>query len=143
MRQKNRGVRRCSLALVVALASISLARAGACTPDLTHYTPTPTLTWSESDLADTAGFRVYWKRAEDTLWRGSIDIPAWQGDSMSGAVWPGMTEPWPLQRLVPDTEQGLLVDIQVAAYNTSKVLGTPSTILRLCMPQIWAGGHYQ
>jgi hypothetical protein len=143
MSVKNRGVLRRSPALLIALASISLARAGACTPDLTTYTPTPTLSWTQSDHSGTAGFRVYWKRAEDTTWRGSIDIPVWPGDENSLPVWPGITEPFPLQRLVPTSEQLLLVDVRVVAYDSAKVEGTPSTILRLCMPQIWTGGPYR
>jgi hypothetical protein len=143
MKQENRGVRRRSLVLVGALASVSLARAGACTPDLTTYTPTPTLSWSQIDHTNTAGFRVYWKRAEDTLWRGSIDLPAWPGDATSTPVWPGITESWPLQRLVPTSEQGLLIDVRVVAYSATKVEGVPTTILRLCMPAIWTGGAYR
>jgi len=143
LRSLTPGETRRSLALVVALASISVARAGACNPDLTNYTPTPTLSWSQSNHSNTAGFRVYWKLAEDTLWRGHIDLPVWPGDINSSPVWPGITEPWPLQRLIPTSEQRLLVDVQVVAYDAAKVEGTPSTILRMCMPEIWTGGRYR
>ena len=143
MRRLRPGEWRRSLALIVALASITGARAASCTPDLTTYTATPTLSWSQSIHTNTAGFRVYWKRAEDTLWRGSIDIPAWLGDATSSPVWPGITEPWPLQRLIPTSEQRLLVDVQVVAYDSAKKEGTPSTILRICMPQIWTSGPYR
>ena len=142
MHQLRDALRR-SLALVIALASISWCLAGECIPDLSHYTPTPTISWSQSDLTYTAGFRVYWKRAEDVTWRGTIDLPVWPGDKESAPVYPGMTEPFPLQRLVPSTEQRLLIDVRVASYDQNHNLGVPSSILRLCMPEIWAGGPYR
>ena len=134
---------RRSLAPLIALASISWSLAGECIPDLSHYTPTPTISWSQSDLTYTAGFRVDWKRAEDVQWRGSIDLPVWPGDATSDPVYPGITEPFPLQRLVPTTEQRLLIDVRVASYDATHKLGVPSNILRLCMPEIWTGGPYR
>jgi len=128
------------LALVLGMGVV--AKAAECTPDLTTRTPTPTLNWTQVDHSNTAGFKVYWKRAEDTLWRGSIKLPAWLGDSNSAPVWPGITEPWPLQRLVPVTEQRLLIDVMVVSYSASNVESAPSSILRICMPQIWTGGPY-
>ncbi|HEX4825880.1 MAG TPA: hypothetical protein VFV19_16380 [Candidatus Polarisedimenticolaceae bacterium] len=136
------GALRGSLALLFALAGISGATAGECIPDLTHYTATPTISWAGAD-ASTAGYKVYWKRAEDVAWRGVIDLPVWPGDDVSSPVHPGITESFPLQRLIPDVDQGLLVDVQVTAYNAARVEGKPSTILRLCMPQVWRSGPYR
>jgi hypothetical protein len=128
------------VALVVGFRA---ARAGECIPDLTYYTATPTIAWSQADHTNTAGFRVYWKRADDVLWRGSIDLPAWKGDANSTAVWPGITESWPIQRLIPVSEVRLLVDIRVVPYSASNVEGPAGPMVRLCMPEIWTGGRYR
>jgi len=138
-----REVLRRSLAPMVALASIASSFAGECIPDLTNYTPTPTISWTQTDPSNTSGYRVYWKRAEDIAWRGSIDLAVWPGDAMSDPVYPGITEPFPLQRLVPTSEQRLLVDVRVTAYDKFHKEGLPTRILRLCMPEIWTGGAFR
>src|SRR5262245_53009085 len=139
MKRLRDAIRR-SLVPWVVLASFASTFAGECSPDLANYTPTPTLSWSQSDLSNTAGFRVYWKRAEDIVWRGAIDLPVWPGDGRSSPVYPGITEPFPLQRLIPTSEQRLLVDVTVAAYDKQHREGGPSSILRLCMPELWVPG---
>ena len=131
---------RRSLVPCVVLASIASTFAGECSPDLANYTPTPTLSWSQSDPSNTAGYRVYWKKAEDMDWRGSIDLPIWPGDATSGPVYPGITEPFPLQRLIPRTAQRLLVDVRVTAYDKSNQEGLPTRIMRVCMPELWSPG---
>lgn len=145
-REASRLARRVVLALVPLLAAALLApasRAAECTPDLTNFTPTPMLAWSLPVTTSVVGFRIYWKRAEDGGWRGSGDVPVWQGDANSAAVWPGITEPYPLQRVIPTSEVRTLIDVMVVSYTAKNVESAPSSILRICMPQIWTGGAYR
>lgn len=70
-------------------------------------------------------------------------MATWPGDSVSDAVWPGVTIDWPVQRLVPNSEQGTDVDIMVQAVGPTGLVSAPSSIVRLCMPLVWTGGVYQ
>jgi hypothetical protein len=132
-----------AVAAFVATTLASHALALECSPNLATYTPTPTVNWTQLSHVNTAGFRVYWKRAEDALWRGSVTLPATPAGGALPEFWPGQSLPFPVQRLVPVTEQRLIIDIMVVSYSNLGIESPPSSILRMCMPEIWTGGTYR
>jgi hypothetical protein len=133
---------RLGIAVAAGVVALGGARANECSPNLAQNTPTPTLSWDQSSQAGTVGYRVYWKRDEDSSWRGSKDFPAYPGGVGSTPVWPGITVPVAVQKIIPNTEQYDLIDFMVVAYSSTNKESAPSSILRICMPAIWTSGPY-
>jgi hypothetical protein len=100
-----------------------------------QWTVTPTVHWDQADHTHTDGYRVYWRYPGDTAWRGSMDLPIWPGDSDTAPFYPGIDLDWPIQRLVPATEQLVEVELTVAAYQLTPPLESPvSNVIKICMP---------
>ena len=134
--------------LVCVLGALGLggsigASAAECSPNLSVNTPTPTISWDQITHANTVGYRVYWKRDSDSTWRGYKNFPAYLGDANSSPVWPGITMPVAVQKIVPLPEQQQnYIDFMVKAYSSTNQESAASSILRICMPNVWIGGDY-
>jgi hypothetical protein len=132
----------CVLGVLGLIGSIG-ASAAECSPNLSVNTPTPTISWDQVNHANTVGYRVYWKRDSDATWRGFKNFPAFIGEWHETPVWPGITMPVAVQKIVPLPEQQQnYIDFMVVAYSSTNQESAPSTILRICMPNIWIGGDY-
>lgn len=104
-------------------------------PDL--YTATPTLTWAQSSYTNTDGYRVYWRHPGETAWRGFADLAIVTDEDNGLLFYPGISLDWPLQRLIPSSEQNVEVEIVVRAYNkTTGEESNDSAPLTVCMPPL-------